>query len=158
MNQENKPESAYMPTVMKHLVESGMAISRMLSSTVPPEIALKSSKEANAKIVLEFSEEGFQFSADGLVIEMPSEYGEPSEVDGLLATGKFLIAHAEFCLLQYQAHKICQEIVRMVQEGTIELEPGAEISPALMTLIMQNASANAFEEHQVSRPEGETLQ
>lgn len=156
MNQEN--QSVYMPAVMNHLRESGMAISQMLNALVPPEVAVKSSAKGGAKISIEFTEDGFSFSAEGLVLEMPAELGEPSEIDGFLATGKFLIAHAEFSLMQYQAQKICQEIERMVQEGTIELKPDQEISAALMTLIMQNASANAHEEQQEIRPAGETLQ
>ena len=156
MNQET--QSVYMPAVMNHLRESGMAISKMLNAFVPPEVAVEPSSKEGAKISIEFNEDGFSFSAEGLVLEMPAELGDPSEIDGFLATGKFLIAHAEFCLMQYQAQKICQEIERMVQEGTVALEPNQEISPALMALIMQNASANAHDEQQEIRPAGATLQ
>lgn len=129
--------------------------SKVLAQLFPVRLNPEMTSENEGSFHVHFQEGGYGIKSKGLMIKTIDDRA-PTEVDGMLAMGLFLIEQAEYRLALYQTDMFCKELHKMIDLGSMNIDPNDEISEALFTLVMNNASNSAFEENQV--PEGVTVQ
>lgn len=154
MNQEKKP-SPYLQKVLKKIAETSNSPAKALSSVFPVRMGLHETGEAGGYFNLKFTEKGYSVDSDNLMISTGTDH-PPTKVDGMLAVALFLLDAAEYELALYQAEVFCTELEKLVNAGSIQVNPDEEIPDHIFQLVMVNASNTAYEENQV--PEGVTIQ
>ena len=139
MNQETK--SPFFEKALKKLMSLGASPSETLSSVFPVRLG-------KAKT-------GVSIDTENLFISTGSDRS-PIKVDGMLAIALFLLKIAEEELAQYQATVFCKELDKLIEAGSLTLNPEEDIPDHIFQMVMINAGAAAHDENQV--PEGTVLQ
>ena len=104
---------------------------------------------------MDFTETGVAVNSKKLFISAGTD-GSASEVDDMLAIALFLLQLAEGELAHYQATMFCKELDKLIEAGSLTLNPDEDIPDHIFQLVMVNAGAAAHDENQV--PEGTVLQ
>ena len=103
---------------------------------------------------MNFSKTGVSIDSKNLLINTGSNR-PATKVDGMLAIALFLLQVAEEELAQYQATMFCKELDKLIEAGSLTLNPEEDIPDHIFQMVMINAGAAAHDENQV--PEGMVL-
>lgn len=153
MNQETK--SPFFNKALKKLMSLSASPSETLSSVFPVRLGEAKTGEAGGFFHMNFTETGFSVDSESLFINTGSDR-QPTQVDGILAIALFLLQVAEEELAQYQATVFCKELDKLIEAGSLTLNPEEDIPDHIFQMVMINAGAAAHDENQV--PEGTVLQ
>lgn len=153
MNQETK--SPFFWKALKKIVSSSTSPSEALSTVFPVSLEEDETGEAGGYFHMDFTETGVTVNSEKIFISTGSDR-PASKVDGILAIALFLLQTAEWELAQYQATMFCKELDKLIEAGSLTLDPEDDIPDHIFQLVMVNAGAAAHDENQV--PEGTVLQ
>ena len=153
MNQEAK--SPFFDKALEKIVTSGTSPSEALSSLFPVSLGENETGEAGGFFHMNFSKTGVSVDTKNLFISTGSDR-PASKVDGMLAIALFLLRVAEEELAQYQATMFCKELDKLIEAGSLTLNPEEDIPDHIFQMVMVNASVAAHDDNQV--PEGATVQ
>ena len=153
MNQETK--SPFFEKAQKKIMSLRASPAEVLSTVFPVSLGEVESGEAGGYFHMNFSKTGVSINTENLFISTGSDRS-PSKVDSMLAIALFLLRVAEEELAQYQATMFCKELDKLIESGSLTVNPEEDIPDHIFQMVMINAGAAAHDENQV--PEGTVLQ
>ena len=153
MNQETK--SPFFEKALEKIMSLSTSPSEALSSVFPVSLGEDPTCEAGGYFHMNFNKTGFSVESKNLFVSTGTDR-PTSQVDGMLAIALFLLQLAEEKLAQYQATMFCKELDKLIEAGSLTLDPEDDIPDHIFQMVMVNAGAAAHEENQV--PEGTVLQ
>ena len=153
MNQETK--SPFFEKALKKIMSLGTSPSEALSDVFPVSLEEDETGEAGGYFHMNFTKTGVSVDSKSLFVSTGTDR-PATKVDGMLAIALFLLQVAEEELAQYQATMFCKELDKLIEAGSLTLDPKDDIPDHIFQMVMVNAGAAAHEENQV--PEGTVLQ